>query len=234
MSIGSIAVLVLLTGCAAGSGFPGALALVLLLTCLSACAPLIDENHLEGFFLRRFLLQTVATDNDSSSNTTALACSGTQDYTQSFDLSAVDPATAGIGFTITGENSGDRFGGSVSARGDFNGDGINDILIGAGTYNGSTGRVYLIFGRSGSGGDIDTSSMTTSFEDVVELGNRFGFLRTIHAILLHYDRTGGAHATGSHFALPLTDKAKSPTMGKEEPEAQRPRAIASLTRGTLR
>ena len=149
--------LLLVTGCAGTPGLPGTLAFVLLLAFFSACRPLIDDSRIDEFFLRALLNSA----SGSSSGTTE-ACSGTQDYTQSFDLSSVDPAGAGIGYKITGQNATDRFGISVGGAGDFNGDGIGDIIVGASLYNSNAGRIYVLFGRPGLGGDIDTTSMTTS------------------------------------------------------------------------
>ncbi len=50
------------------------------------------------------------------------------------------------GFKLDGEVSGDYSGYSVSAAGDINGDGINDIIIGAYGHNSYAGRSYVIFG----------------------------------------------------------------------------------------
>ena len=56
------------------------------------------------------------------------------------------------GFKIDGEMPGDLaclgdFGGmAVNTAGDINYDGITDLLIGAGNYNGRTGRSYVVFG----------------------------------------------------------------------------------------
>jgi len=54
------------------------------------------------------------------------------------------------GFTLIGGSIGDAFGLSVSAAGDFNGDGVGDLIIGAsnssphGHYSGAS---YIVFGR---------------------------------------------------------------------------------------
>jgi len=47
---------------------------------------------------------------------------------------------------------------TVSDAGDFNGDQMNDILIGVPGFNGARGGVYVIFGKSGQNSDIDVSS----------------------------------------------------------------------------
>ncbi len=47
---------------------------------------------------------------------------------------------------LTGENTGDRFGFSVSGAGDVNNDGIDDVIVGAIGFNGSAGKAYVYFG----------------------------------------------------------------------------------------
>jgi len=47
---------------------------------------------------------------------------------------------------FNGMNAGDYFGYSVSNAGDVNGDGYNDVIVGAYGYNSSTGRAYIFFG----------------------------------------------------------------------------------------
>ncbi|MDX9954029.1 MAG: kelch repeat-containing protein [Anaerolineae bacterium] len=49
-------------------------------------------------------------------------------------------------WTTLGENAGDLFGGAVAGAGDVNGDGYDDILIGAGGYDESHGKVSLYYG----------------------------------------------------------------------------------------
>ncbi len=52
-------------------------------------------------------------------------------------------------FTATGEGEQDQFGYSVSAAGDANGDGYDDIIVGAYHYDDSTGRAYVFAGNAG-------------------------------------------------------------------------------------
>jgi hypothetical protein len=55
------------------------------------------------------------------------------------------------GFAINGEAAGDLAGLPVSGAGDFNGDGIDDLLTSAldadAGGNASSGRSYVVFGR---------------------------------------------------------------------------------------
>jgi len=61
----------------------------------------------------------------------------------SFNLSALDGSN---GFVINGMDGRQQSGGSVSSGGDVNGDGFDDIIIGAGVTGYSTDS-YVIFGR---------------------------------------------------------------------------------------
>ena len=68
------------------------------------------------------------------------------------------------GFKIDGENSNDNCGSSVSSAGDINGDGYEDLLIGAKNYpmGTQTGCSYVVFGGPNVGhkGTIALSSLT--------------------------------------------------------------------------
>ncbi len=55
------------------------------------------------------------------------------------------------GFKIDGETTGDNSGHSVHTVGDVNGDGYDDLSIGAHNYNNSIGRSYIVFGGPGVG-----------------------------------------------------------------------------------
>ena len=61
------------------------------------------------------------------------------------------------GFTINGIDAGDQSGWSVACAGDVNGDGIDDLIIGAEDASLKAGQSYVVFGQNAS-----TSSSTTT------------------------------------------------------------------------
>jgi Ca2+-binding RTX toxin-like protein len=75
------------------------------------------------------------------------------------DLSSLAPAD---GFVIQGDAAQDRAGFSVASAGDVNGDGFDDIVVGA-PYGGDggvfPGETYVIFGKAGGFGAIDLSNL---------------------------------------------------------------------------
>ncbi|MDQ3775096.1 MAG: hypothetical protein M3461_12425 [Pseudomonadota bacterium] len=74
------------------------------------------------------------------------------------ELSALDGTN---GFRLSGAAAGDLSGVSVSTAGDVNGDGIDDLLIGAPNPNFSSGASYVVFGgaRVGSSGNLELSAL---------------------------------------------------------------------------
>ena len=81
-----------------------------------------------------------------------------------FELSSLDGSN---GFVLNGEASGDFSGRSVSDAGDINGDGIDDLIIGAASAdpNGTNaaGRSYVVFGSDSSlPNPFDLSSLNGS------------------------------------------------------------------------
>jgi Ca2+-binding RTX toxin-like protein len=83
-------------------------------------------------------------------------------------LSNVDLANLapGDGFRIDGAHAWDNAGYSVSSAGDFNGDGFDDLIIGApnaGSYESNgAGSAYVIFGKAAGFTDIDLANMSAA------------------------------------------------------------------------
>lgn len=75
------------------------------------------------------------------------------------DVSALTAGTGTAGFVISGETAGDASGASVSSAGDVNGDGLDDLIVGASGHD-PAGRSYVVFGKT-DGAAIDVSALTT-------------------------------------------------------------------------
>ncbi|WP_052055914.1 integrin alpha [Myxosarcina sp. GI1] len=96
-----------------------------------------------------------------------------------FSLGNIDGSN---GFVINGIDKYDRLGSSVSNAGDVNGDGFDDIIIGApGSYNNKTGgygESYVVFGGSelGSEGNVDLDSLNGSNGFVLKGVNKIDYL----------------------------------------------------------
>ena len=98
-------------------------------------------------------------------------------YTPTFDLAKLNGTN---GFTLKGENIADGAGASVASAGDFNGDGYDDILVGAPnsrTNGNGSGTSYLLFGRpSGFSSTLQLSKIngTTGFKFLGTNGSSSG------------------------------------------------------------
>lgn len=106
------------------------------------------------------------------------------EFPPNIDLGALG-SNAGVRFS--GVDAGDQSGFAVSTAGDFNGDGVDDVIIGAHNSNAggaNSGVSYLVFGKRG---------FRTALVKLADLNGRNGF-RLVGAA--GGDQSGGAVATG--------------------------------------
>ncbi len=90
-------------------------------------------------------------------------------------VSLADPA-APPGIRIDGASPGEQAGWAVNAAGDFNGDGLGDVLVGAPSVGGSSllgGAAYIVFGRT-TPGTIDLASLGSAGVVLRGQGDVFG------------------------------------------------------------
>ena len=82
--------------------------------------------------------------------------------TTTFDLSNLEYGSSNYGFSIHGASSYDRLG-HVSAAGDVNGDGFDDLIVGApfaeSHFQDRAGQAYVIYGSDSRTTDIDVSDL---------------------------------------------------------------------------
>jgi hypothetical protein len=82
-------------------------------------------------------------------------------------LNAFAAGTSTSGFVINGQTTGDNLGMSVDSAGDFNGDGLADMIVGARfatntvTNDALAGKSYLIYGKTGSAA-VNLSNLSLS------------------------------------------------------------------------
>ncbi len=78
-------------------------------------------------------------------------------FAAALDLGALNGSN---GFRIDGIDAGDALGASISNAGDINGDGFDDLIVGAIAANGGDGASYVVFGAAGGfGGALDLSTL---------------------------------------------------------------------------
>ena len=89
-------------------------------------------------------------------------------FAGNLNLSALNPlAGPSLGFRIVGATAFDKAGYAVSGAGDVNGDGFDDVIIGApyaDTVNGASGAAYVVFGKATGlpAGNLDLSLLGAS------------------------------------------------------------------------
>ena len=68
-------------------------------------------------------------------------------FSATLKLSTLDGKT---GFRLDGGSANSWLGSSVGSAGDVNGDGIDDLIVGANGVNGTTGAAYVVLGKAGA------------------------------------------------------------------------------------
>ena len=105
-------------------------------------------GDLNGDGIDDFVIGAMFVDTNGENSGRSYIIFGTS-ATQSspFNLGSLDGRN---GFVIDGAEEGDRAGASVSSAGDINGDGMDDLIIGASETDTAAfyaGRVYVVYGR---------------------------------------------------------------------------------------
>ena len=104
-----------------------------------------------------------ADSNGSRSGSSYVVFGKASGFDATIELSAIATGNGSAGFRLDGENRDDESGYFISSAGDFNGDGYDDIIIGAwdADRNGSnSGSSYVVFGKAGGfSGTIELSEL---------------------------------------------------------------------------
>ena len=117
------------------------------------------------------------------------------------------------GFVINGDDAKDHIGGWVAGAGDVNGDGLDDIIIGQYTEQGSYGGgAFVIFGDSslGSSGSFELSSLTSA--------TGFEILEGVYGDATGDSVSGGGDINGDGFADLIVGAGYADSTTSEEGE----------------
>jgi VCBS repeat-containing protein len=113
--------------------------------------------------------------NGSNSGESYVVFGSDAGFSSSLELSSLDGSN---GFAIKGIDFRDKFGSSVSGVGDINGDGIDDLIIGAPEASSYSGESYVVFGSDASfSSSLELSSLDGSNGFAIEgidFGDEFG------------------------------------------------------------
>lgn len=118
-----------------------------------------------------FVIGAALADGNGADAGQAYVVFGSRDtFASAFDLNALNGRN---GFSVNGLKAGDKLGEGASGIGDFNGDGVDDLLLGApeADANGNeSGQSYVIYGRGVSdAGDGDSDDTLTGTPDADKL-----------------------------------------------------------------
>ena len=154
----------------------------------------------------------IVTASDGTNRTDHnVAITVTDEENDPVDLSRLDGSN---GFTLNGINAGDQSGFSVSSAGDVNGDGYDDLIIGAryaDPNRDSSGETYLVYGGAsapGTGGVLDLSDLDGSNGFTltgIDAGDQSGF-----SVSSAGDVNGDGYddlIIGAHWADPNGDRS---------------------------
>jgi hypothetical protein len=104
---------------------------------------------------------------------------GKKDNTRAIELSDIATGTSTGGFVINGESAGDYSGRSVSNAGDVNGDGLDDLIVGAYGVDDSSGKShkgksYVVFGKNNNTNVVELSDIAAGIGGFVINGELAG------------------------------------------------------------
>ena len=101
-----------------------------------------------------------ADPNGTNSGESYIVFGSNADFSTALELSSLDGSN---GFVLKGPNRNDYSGNAVSGAGDINGDGFDDLIIGAPSAGGYSGESYVVFGSDvGFDATVELSSLDGS------------------------------------------------------------------------
>ncbi|MBA5249257.1 MAG: hypothetical protein FE834_06975, partial [Gammaproteobacteria bacterium] len=134
-----------------------------------------SAGDVNGDGLDDLIIGAIAADPNGDGSGKSYVVFGKADNT-AINLSAITSGTGG--FVINGEKAKDHSGHSVSSAGDVNGDGLDDLIVGAYGSDSEKGKSYVVFGKTNGTAinlsDIASASGTGGFVINGEAANDYG------------------------------------------------------------